>query len=318
MAGYEYPREPALSEHRLDDTVHRSQPLQQGTLDRVGMAGIEVPVRLRDPATGAALLAPARAEIVVNLVDAQARGIHMSRLYLTLQAMLAEEELGTPVLKRILTACLGSHQELSTRAEVRLSFAHLAKRPALVSSNSAWRSYPVWMGATLERGVVRYAIGAEILYSSACPCSAALSRQATAERFRQDFQGRALDVDAVGRWLEQEQVAIGHSQRSVAVIDAVLAENEHALGLIELVDVAERALGTPVQAAVKREDEQEFARRNAENQMFCEDAARRLKAALDGEARFSDWRVRVTHVESLHPHDAVAAVTKGVAGGLRV
>jgi GTP cyclohydrolase I len=70
-----------------------------------------------------------------------------------------------------------------------------------------------------------------------------------------------------------------------------------------------------VQAAVKREDEQEFARRNAHGPMFCEDAGRRLKAALDGDARLSDWRVEVAHLESLHPHDAVAIAAKGVAGG---
>ena len=36
----------------------------------------------------------------------------------------------------------------------------------------------------------------------------------------------------------------------------------------------EAALGTPVQTAVKREDEQAFARLNGRNLMFCEDAPR--------------------------------------------
>jgi GTP cyclohydrolase IB len=51
--------------------------------------------------------------------------------------------------------------------------------------------------------------------------------------------------------------------------------------------------------------------------MFCEDAGRRLKHALNLDQRLVDWRVEATHVESLHPHDAVSIVVKGVAGGFR-
>ena len=83
----------------------------------------------------------------------------------------------------------------------------------------------------------------------------------------------------------------------------------------ELINHIEDALQTPVQATVKREDEQEFARLNASNLMFCEDASRRLQAQLDNTAEYLDFWVRVNHLESLHPHDAVAIVTKGIDGG---
>ena len=73
-------------------------------------------------------------------------------------------------------------------------------------------------------------------------------------------------------------------------------------------DALEQALGTPVQTAVKREDEQAFARANAENLMFCEDAARRVGAALSALPWVSAWQAKVSHLESLHAHDAVARV----------
>ena len=76
--------------------------------------------------------------------------------------------------------------------------------------------------------------------------------------------------------------------------------------MVELIDAIERALATPVQAAVKREDEQAFAKLNAENPMFCEDAARRIRAALDADARIAGYHIVASHHESLHPHDAVA------------
>jgi len=58
-----------------------------------------------------------------------------------------------------------------------------------------------------------------------------------------------------------------------------------------------------VQTAVKRADEQAFAALNGQNLMFVEDAARRIEAALGEYTRPS---VHVRHLESLHPHDAVA------------
>ena len=78
---------------------------------------------------------------------------------------------------------------------------------------------------------------------------------------------------------------------------------------LALFDAIEAALGTPVQTAVKRVDEQAFARLNAENLMFCEDAARRVAAALSQDAHVARFDATVAHFESLHPHDAVARVS---------
>jgi GTP cyclohydrolase I len=49
--------------------------------------------------------------------------------------------------------------------------------------------------------------------------------------------------------------------------------------------------------------------------MFCEDAARRMQRALSEDERIDDFWLRASHFESLHPHNAVAVATKGVAGG---
>jgi len=86
-------------------------------------------------------------------------------------------------------------------------------------------------------------------------------------------------------------------------------------GFSELIDSVEDVLQTVVQAAVKREDEQEFARRNSQNLMFCEDASRRIKARLDKNDKLSDYLIKTSHLESLHEHNAVSIVTRGVKGG---
>lgn len=290
-----------------------------GTLDRVGMSGIEVPVRIRDD-EGSLCLLPARAETYVGLDDPEARGIHMSRLFLSLQAILGEEELTVGTVRRLLQAFVGSHHGISRSSAVKLSFDLPIRRTALVSANTAWRTYPCTLSGELSDGRIRLRMGVQVAYSSTCPCSAALARQLIQEQFGKDFAGRpAVTTDEVLAWLGRESsiMATPHSQRSYAQLDAELADGADGIGFVDLIDLLEGALKTPVQAAVKREDEQEFARLNGQNLMFCEDAGRRLKHALDRDARLIDWRVSATHVESLHPHDAVAVVVKGVPGGMR-
>lgn len=320
---YSSDRAPTLTrrprrEH-MPDIAHEAAPHRHGTLDWVGMSGIEVPVRLRDE-QGQILLVPARAEAFVSLDDPQAKGIHMSRLFLSLQAILGEEELNLLVVRQVLQAFIGSHAQISRHAAVRLDFELPVRRRALASANQGWRSYPVSVGGELRQGRAHYYLGAEVTYSSTCPCSAALARQLIAERFESDFAERTtLAAEEVRAWLLRESsiCATPHSQRSYASLTVEVGDPARAPTLIELIDLAERALATPVQAAVKREDEQEFARLNGQNLMFCEDAGRRLKAALDADPRLVDWRIEARHVESLHPHDAVSRAAKGVPGGLR-
>ncbi len=121
----------------------------------------------------------------------------------------------------------------------------------------------------------------------------------------------------MSEWLNKNgSVATPHSQRSHADI-TIVPLTEKGWSLPDLIDELELALGTAVQTAVKRIDEQEFARMNGSNLMFCEDAARRLRSVLEAQTYLGDYHLKATHLESLHPHDAVAIAVKGVPGGLR-
>ena len=294
----------------LPDVAFDAVPLAR-PLDWVGMDGIALPVRLAGEG-GAPLLVPAMVDVAVNLRDADARGIHMSRLYLELQRGLSSDTLGAPSLRRLLDACVTSQRGLADRARLRLRYERLLLRPALVSDNAGWKRYPVEVEAELAGGHLHLTLGFAVEYSSTCPASAALSRQVNAQRFAEDFSGaRALTVDAVRDWLagERGMAATPHAQRSRAEVRVELRPAFDELPLEALLDAVEAALGTAVQTAVKREDEQAFAMANAANLMFCEDAARRIAAALAGDARVAAWSVRAAHLESLHPHDAVASVS---------
>lgn len=304
---------------QMPDIAHDAQALVTGRLDHVGMSGIEIPVRLKQ-ADGSLLMLPAKAEAFVSLDQPEAKGIHMSRLFLKLEELLSDNVLDGALIERLLRTFIASHDGLSQSSHIRLDFELPLKRKALKSPNAGWRQYPVSIGGYLTNGQLVYTLTARITYSSTCPCSAALARQLIQDQFKEDFVGQErIPAQVVHEWLGRETaiLATPHSQRSHADVTVVYAEADEVPPLEHLIDGVEGVLQTAVQAAVKRADEQEFARLNGRNLMFCEDACRRVKHWLDEAALVTDYRVRVAHLESLHPHDAVSIVTKGVPGGLR-
>ncbi len=287
-------------------------------LDWVGMRNIALPLRVRAD-DGTLLQVPASVDVLVDLRDADARGIHMSRLYRQLQDTLVEDAPTPARLRRVLQACVDSQTALSSSARLTLRYDQMLRRRALASDNSGWKRYPLEIDAVLAQGHLSIALAFSVEYSSTCPASAALSRQLNAERFAGDFAAaHPLSTQVVRDWLASERglAATPHAQRSRAEIRLELQPAFDELPVSELIDRAEAALGTPVQTAVKREDEQAFAKLNADNLMFCEDAARRIAAAMAADPRVQRFHVQVAHFESLHPHDAVAQVSgKGAAAG---
>ena len=302
-------------------------------LDWVGMSNLALPLRVAS-GDGAAIQVAASVDVAVDLRDVGARGIHMSRLYLHLQQAFASETVTPAGLRRVLQTLVDSQDGLSSQARLVLRYDHLLLRAALASDNAGWKRYPVEIVAVLigacprigsaagpepgRRGHLQLSLRFAVDYSSTCPASAALSQQLNTERFAEDFaDARPMSAAVVRDWLASERslAATPHAQRSRADVRVELRPAFDELPLTALIDAVELALGTPVQTAVKREDEQAFARLNAENLMFCEDAARRVAAALAADPRIERFDVEVAHFESLHAHDAVARVTGAGAKG---
>ncbi len=300
----------------MPDIARRPHSKPQGNLDWVGMSDIHQPITFLDG--GEEQRVHANVQVYVNLEDPHAKGIHMSRLYLLLDEHARSRPLTVPGMRMLLNALHSSHHDLSTRAFVQFDFGYEMRQSALLSDNTGWSIYPASLRGTLVEGEVHVELDVQITYSSTCPCSAALARQLIQQQFERTFSPDAPpSFDEMRAWLGTEDgiVATPHSQRSYAKVKTRLADHVRDLPLRTLIGNLEAALGTPVQSAVKRADEQEFARLNGQNLMFCEDAGRKLQAVLNEDERLADYWVRIEHHESLHAHNAVAVVTKGVDGG---
>lgn len=292
-----------------------------GVLDWVGMSGIALPVNIEDSLNGK-MACQATVSTWVSLDDAEAKGIHMSRLYLLLESFFSENALSCQSVQALLQDQLHSHKTLSQHARLVFEFDLMQKRPALKSGYEGWKSYPVKLDISLsdDHQPALIDLSVTVPYSSTCPCSASLSRQLTEEAMRKSFDGKeTLSMAEISQWLlsAQGSFATPHSQRSMARVTVRLSPEQTSLPVTVLINQIEEALQTPVQTAVKREDEQEFARLNGHNLMFCEDAARRIRACLNADSHYQDFCLKVEHQESLHAHDAVAMASKGLPGGLR-
>jgi GTP cyclohydrolase I len=259
-------------------------PIQQ-----VGISNFKLPLKYPTP-SGDLLTLETSVDGYVGL-DAGAKGINMSRIMRTFYDF--KDEIFHPAkLEELLQAY---KDDLDSRsAFLKLSFSYPMMKKSLRSGLEGYQYYDVsFEGKLDEYGNFSKYIHLDFVYSSACPCSFELAEHAREER------GVA---------------AIPHSQRSVASITVELNDD---MFVDKLVEISREALQTETQVMVKREDEQAFAEMNGAYQKFVEDAARLLYEQLNEEDDIKDFVVRCAHLESLHSHDAVSRICKGVPNGLR-
>ncbi len=259
-------------------------PIQQ-----VGISNFRLPLTYSRP-NGDRITLETSVDGYVGL-DAGKKGINMSRIIRTFYEF-KDDVFHIDKLKEVLQAY---RERLDTQtAFIRLSINYPVLQESLRSGLEGYQYYSVSFEGTMSReGNFQKFIHLDFEYSSACPCSYELAEHAKESR------GVA---------------AIPHSQRSIANLTVELDEE---LFIEDLIRHCRAALMTETQVMVKREDEQAFAEMNAAYQKFVEDAARLLYEELDKENRIRDFVIRCVHKESLHSHDAVSRICKGIPNGLR-
>ena len=275
------------------------------------MEGIAVPILVNWQTDGLQTIT-AKADVFVNIEKPNAKGIHMSRLHSVIN-QLAERECNQETIQGLLDEMVNSQSSISDAAKIKLTFDVLLKKSALLSGETGFQSYPASICAQKIGKDYHYEFEITIPYSSTCPCSASLARQLYSDAVDQEFSGLNIDKETLLKWIQSDagSIATPHSQRSYAYIRLSVDDNAWP-NFSTLIYQLESVIGTPVQTAVKRNDEQEFARLNATNLMFCEDAARRVKQSLEQMTSITDYWFKIEHQESLHAHNAVVIDSKAV------
>ena len=259
-------------------------PIQQ-----VGISNFKLPLHIKKR-DGKNHLLEVSVDGYVSL-DADKKGINMSRIMRTFYRF-KDEIFTLDTLEAVLKAYkddLGAQE-----AFLRLNFSFPLLKSSLRSEMEGYQYYEVSLEGHLDSyGRFNKFMHLNFVYSSACPCSYELAEHAREIR---------------------NVAAIPHSQRSVAEVTVALKDTFY---VEDLVEICREALQTETQVMVKREDEQAFAELNGAYQKFVEDAARLLYQELDSYNSIRDFVVRCAHLESLHSHDAVSRICKGLPNGLR-
>ena len=276
----------------LPDMMEAAHDAIQGShvpIQQVGVSNFKLPLKYRTK-QGQVLTLETSITGTVSL-EAELKGINMSRIVRSFYDHKDDVFTGERV-GRILKAYL---RKVETKdARLRLNFSYPMVQSSLRSGLKGYQFYDVgFEGVMTSDGHYRRFIHFDFVYSSACPCSAELAEHARDQR---------------------HAYGVPHSQRSKARVTIeevdgkkIWIEDVHALCL--------KALQTETQVMVKREDEQAFAELNGAHLKFVEDAARLLYREFDSDRRIKDFQIACSHLESLHSHDAVSVICKGVKGG---
>ena len=259
-------------------------------VSQVGSSNFRLPLTIRGD-KGEPRIVEAGVTGTVSL-KAGDKGINMSRVMRTFYEFSDREftlELLEEVLARFRTL-LGEET-----AQLQLHFSYPLLNPSLRSGLEGYQYYEVaFLGEISTDGKFRKYLQFDYIYSSACPCSSSLVDHARQQR---------------------SVYGISHSQRSTARVTVEISPDA-VLSIEDLRNHCLNGLRTETQVMVRREDEQAFAELNGAYQIFVEDAVRLLFKELDADSRIIDFKVVCSHLESLHSHDAVAVICKGVPGGL--
>lgn len=276
----------------LPDLQNGPASLIQGAnvpIQQVGISNFRIPLKYARP-NGGVITLETSVDGYVGLA-ADHKGINMSRIIRRFYDF--KEDIFHP---RMLEEVLKAYKEKveSESACLKLSFNYPIMQESLRSGLEGYQYYETAIEGTLDANdEFQMYMHLDFEYSSACPCSYELAEHA------RETRGVAT---------------IPHSQRSIASLMVKLSDS---IFVEDLVAHCQEALQTETQVMVKREDEQAFAEMNGAYQKFVEDAARLLYEQLNEQEDILDFVIRCAHLESLHSHDAVSRICKGVPNGLR-
>ncbi|MFN3454623.1 MAG: GTP cyclohydrolase FolE2 [Pseudobdellovibrio sp.] len=289
----------------IKSDIQSEKNLLLQSLDWVGMGDIQSAILYGD------LSIPTSLSMMVSLKEGQ-RGIHMSRLYSLMMEKYLNKCHTFKSLDDLLLQMIDSQNGLSTSAGIMFSFKAPVQTQALKSEKLGFRVYDVAVRAVkIKDQNVRFWLSIDVLYSSTCPQSAALSVEIF-NNLHAKNKNNVLD----------RLPATPHAQRSVMNCELLFelmpkdflndtASLELKSVIEKYIQVVESTLKTPVQTAVKKADEMQFAVLNSENLMFCEDAVRKVDQALKSTKNefLSGHKVSTRHEESLHPHNAISSIS---------
>jgi GTP cyclohydrolase I len=239
-------------------------------LDRVGIRGVRVPIRLADGDSVQSTVA--MVDLFVRL-PAQQKGAHMSRFVEVLGAHAGNYS--EIAFGRLLQDMLARLEASEGRIDMR--FPYFVEKAAPVSGVRSSMDYDVTFSGEVRHGVQTFTLEVCAPVTSLCPCS--------------------KEISAYG----------AHNQRSQVTLRV---QTSTPMAIRELIRIAEEHASSELYSVLKRPDEKFVTERAYDNPKFVEDLVRDVAGELDRDPRVLAYHVEGENFESIHNHTAYAAVAR--------
>ncbi|MFP4687103.1 MAG: GTP cyclohydrolase FolE2 [bacterium] len=242
-------------------------------LNMVGIRDLKLPLRIADRRQGQQQVV-ADLNIGVNLSQDK-RGAHLSRF-----VELAEKYRRAEFTFESVAIFLDELKEKlgSTNAYASFKFDYFIEKVSPASQNRGLMDFSCGFGGFSEGESTKTWLEAQVPLTTLCPCS------------KENSGGGA------------------HNQRALVRSKAVINK---MLWLEEFIELIEKEGSSQLYSLLKREDEAYVTDQAYENPKFVEDIVRDLSLALQKEPAIEDFWLECTSFESIHNHNAYAAVSHG-------
>jgi len=259
----------SVNKKPLND-VALERPEAELPVDRVGVKGVRLPVRVLDREREHQDTI-ATVDMFVDL-PAHFRGTHMSRLVEILYGY--RDNVNYRTMAYILREMIARFD--AARAHIVIGFPYFVEKAAPASGEKSFLEVRArFIGEFVNK--YKFSLGVTVPVANLCPCS--------------------KEIAAAG----------AHNQRGDVYVEV---ESRHIIWIEEVVAWAEEAASSPLFALLKREDEKAVTERAYARPRFVEDVVRHIADKLEQDKRVASYRVECTNYESIHQHDAYATIAR--------
>jgi GTP cyclohydrolase-4 len=293
---------PAATQGAGEDVQARA-PRVPVALSRVGVAGVEKVIRVRDE------LFFARLECFVDLGGEQ-KGAHMSRFDEVVneaigEVVLSESPFRAETLAQHVAELVRARQQ-ALRAEVTIAARYPEHKPAPVSGIETQEIYTLYGRAVAFEHGTRRTVGISATGMTACPCA----QEMVAARARVRLADDGFSESEIERIIERVPIAT-HNQRGLATLHIGCVEDcLEEIDASALLHVAEASMSSEIYELMKRSDEVEVVEKAHRRPRFVEDCVREMIAGVVREFPQLDGRsfcsARQENLETIHQHNVVA------------
>ncbi|MBI4212355.1 MAG: GTP cyclohydrolase I FolE2 [Deltaproteobacteria bacterium] len=240
-------------------------------IDKVGVRGIRYPITVLDRMDKEQHTI-ADINMYVDLPH-HFRGTHMSRFI----EILNEHRKNIHIDR--LAAILKQMRETfdAGSAHIEMKFPYFISKPAPVSKAEGMMDYECTFEAVSGKDGDDAILGIKVPVMTLCPCSKEISREGA------------------------------HNQRGMVSLQIRYSQ---MVWIEELIDIVEACASSPIYSLLKRPDEKHVTEHSYANPKFVEDVVREVAVAMNAHPKITWYRVEAENFESIHNHNAYAALEK--------